>query len=468
MPNSLTWQRGKVVVQNWDVIQTWEDTPLLYILSRQQAAALVAVSSDMKWRTRWENAPDKDTLDAFVAEMMFNLMNPITCGMLQECLQELFDAQTAEFTTIINNINNFGTSNPGQPMTTEELEENLAGGTNPGCNLDILWAQCLAIVQYTNLQIADLLEKVEAATNINELAGLIDAIPVLGWIAELYGAELATDTINYFQEAIQESYLAQYTNEVENELAADLFCLAMFDCDINLNIVYDYLYGRVTSIVPDNPAAMIDMIEMLAGIDFDGTNVVDLMFWFCWGAVKLASFIFEPVTTENFQNILALAVDDASPDWIIWSDCGSDWNYELDSTTNPGWVTFPPEEWGGIGGTVLFQTTATFLTFDVTGIYIEIEFPSVQHLTGLRINALETVGVSGETVVNRFWSLVDAGGSNLLAGDLPITNGEWEVFETFSVAGVKKVVIQYLFVGTDQEMTWQPVQLFGFGTNPFI
>jgi len=467
MPNSLSWQRGKVVVQDWDVIQTWDDEPLLYILTRQQAAALVAVSPDMKWLTRWNNAPDKDTLDAFVAEMMFNLMNPITCAMLQDCLQELFEAQTIEITNIITNINNFGTSNPGVPLTEEQLTENLAGGTNPGCNLDILWAQCLSIIRYTNESITDLLEKIEAATNVNELAGLADTIPLIGWLVELFGVELATEAINYFQEAIAESYTAQYTEAVENELACALFCMAMFDCSLTSGDVYDLFYGRVASIVPDDPAAMIDLLEMLAGIDFDGTNVVDLMFWFSWGGWKLASFFAgDAVAMANFEFLLSLAVDDASPDWLLLCDCGSDWTYQLDSTTDPVWVEVPlTGNEGAIGGNVLTQTTN--VVTPSTGITVRITFPTVQHLTGLRIKALETVGVVGEIVHNRFFALRNTGGSNLLAGELPIVDEPWEVFESFDVSGVKSIDIVYLFETLDAEMTWQPVQIFGFGINPF-
>jgi len=468
MPTYEQGTLGKLTVQDWNNIIGYPDEPILYILTKQQAAALVAICPPLKWRTRWENPPDKDTRDAFVAETMFNLMNPITCAMLQACLGELFEAQTQTILTQITNLNNFGTMNPGLPLTTEQREENLAGTSNPGCDLSILWAQCLAIVDYTNASIEDTLEKVEAATNLNELAGLSGEIPLIGWVLELFGEELATETINYFQEAIQESYLAQYTEEVRIELACALFCLGMFDCAISVNTVYDLLYDRVQAVVPDNPAAMIDLLESLAGIDFDGTNVVDLMFWFCWGGVKLASFaVGEPVTTEAFTFLMALAVDDASADYLLYCDCGSDWNYQLDSTTDPAWVTFPGGQ-GEIGGNVIVQTTTVQFSQDVTGIYIEIEFPTTQHLTGIRINALDGENIELIDIVNSFWAMDDSGASQIAGGALPVQDGAWEVFIPVDAFGVKKVRIAYVFLGTDQTMVWQPVQLFGFGVNPFI
>jgi len=329
---------------------------------------LVALCPPQKWVTRWENPPDKDTLDAFVAETMFNLMNPITCGMLQDCLQELFDAQTAQFTTIINNINNYGTSTPGLPLTTEQREENLTSTSNPGCDLDILWAQCLGIVRYTNQSIIDTLQKIEAATNLNELAGLSGDIPLIGWVLEVFGEELATETINYFQDAIQETYEAQYTEAVENELACGLFCLSQLGCDLSVNVIYDYLFDRVEAIVPDNPSSFVDMLEMLYGIDFDGTNVVDLMFWFCWGGVKLASFfVGEPVTTASLENVTALAVNDANNDWeLLCGDCPPEcpvWQFG----NNGDWVWTEgadyPEGWKrSVGGEIAGSLTVTSIT----------------------------------------------------------------------------------------------------------
>jgi hypothetical protein len=192
------------------------------------------------------------------------------------------------------------------------------------------------------------------------------------------------------------------------------------------------------------------------------------VFWMLWGSVKLASVMFKPINPGlTMQQLLALAVDDASPDWLILCDCGSDWSYELDSTTDPVWVEVPfPGNEGAIGGTVLTQTTN--FTITSTGITVRITFPTVQHMTGIRIKALETVDVEGAIVHNRFWSMRDAGGTNLIAGDLPIINEPWEVFESFDIAGVKDVNIVYLFGNTTAEMTWQPVQLFGFGVNPFL
>jgi len=392
----------------------------------------------------------------------------MNCEDLIVCLTPLFEAQTEILIDLLANMAEFGTSTPGLPYTEEELEENIAGVSNPECDKDILWAQCLALVQFTNRQAEDILEKIEAATNVVELAGLSDDVPMIGLALKFFGVEFATNAVNYWQEALQEGYLAEYTEDVEIELACQLFCACFDDCTITLDRVYAVMYGNVLSEVPDDPVDWLQLLALLAGIDIGTDTVVHLVFWMLWGSVKLASIMFQAVNPGvTLQNLLQLAVDDASPDWLILCDCGSDWSYELDSTTDPVWVEVPiTGNEGAIGGNVLTQTTNVMTTS--TGITVRITFPTVQTLTGLRINALETVGVEGEIVHNRFFALRDTGGSNLLDGELPIVDAPWEVFQSFNVPNVKSVDIVYLFGTLDAEMVWQPVQLFGFGVNPFI
>jgi len=91
MPRYSKSTMGKLIVQDWDVVTGYEDAPLLYILTRQQAAALISLSETMYWSTRWDNPPVQDTLDAFVSETIFNLMNPVTCAMLNACLAPQFE-----------------------------------------------------------------------------------------------------------------------------------------------------------------------------------------------------------------------------------------------------------------------------------------------------------------------------------------------------------------------------------------
>lgn len=252
----------------------------------------------------------------------------MNCEELIACLEPVLDAQTADIVSqVTNNVLNlqqYNTTNPGQPMTPEQLETDLAAGTNPTCDYDIVWAQSLAVVQFTNRAITDLFEQVESAANAAELVEIFTDLPIVTWISEAFGVEFVEGLINYYQEAVQEGYLAQYTESVEQELACAVFCAARVDCTITVDLLYGIFYQRVQSIVPDDPADALELLLMLAGIAPTGTTVVDLTFWLAWGSAKLMTFFVDEAMVNLFtlQQLLSLAVNDANNDWeLLCLDC---------------------------------------------------------------------------------------------------------------------------------------------------
>lgn len=290
-------------------------------------AGLVAIAT--KWFNWQRDDTHKGTQIAKLWQIAYILTDWGSCMNCEEliaCLQPVLDAQTAEIINqVTNNFMNFqqyGTQTPGEPMTPEQLETNLAEGTNPTCDLDILWAQSLAIVQFTNRAITDLFERIESATNAVELLDVFDDAPIVTWISDTIGAEFAEGLANYYQEAVAEGYLAQYTESVENELACAVFCAARVDCAITVDLLYGVFYSRVQSIIPVSPTDTLELLLIVAGIAPTGTTVVDLMFWFPWAAAKLMSFFVSDSLSSIFslQQLLNLAVNDANNDWIILCD----------------------------------------------------------------------------------------------------------------------------------------------------
>jgi len=241
------------------------------------------------------------------------------CEDLQECLQPLFDDLGVNIVQQIANLGQFGTPNPGQEMTPEESGTDIAEGTNPTCDYDILWAQSLALVQFTNRAIEDVFEAIESASNVVELTDVIESLPLVQYVSNFLGIDFANDLVNYYQEAVQEGYLAQYTETLEQELACAVFCAANSGCAITVDLLYDVFYSRVIAIVPDNPTDALELLALLAGISINSTTVVDLMFWFAWAGAKLVSFFISKTLANllSLQQLLNLAVNDASDDWII-------------------------------------------------------------------------------------------------------------------------------------------------------
>lgn len=309
-------------------------------------AGLIALATKYFNYARVDKTKAKQVADLWKnAYLLTDWDSCMNCEELQECIQPLLDNLEIQITNNILNQIQYGTQNPGQPMSGADSASNIAGATNPGCDLDILWAQCLAIVQFTNRAIVDVLEKVEVATNVNELVDVIGDIPGLSVIDKLLGPEAVTKAINYFQEAILEGYSAQYTETVENEITCQLFCICRDDCIISVDRVFSLFQSRLSSLIPENPGDLLDLIELVAGVDFDGTEVVDICFYFAWGAAKLGEILFgETISLNTLQTLLSLAVDDASSDWttlcatcpdvpvsinLYWPDVDETVNYTL-------------------------------------------------------------------------------------------------------------------------------------------
>lgn len=253
------------------------------------------------------------------------------CELVIDCLEN--DPATREAVNrLIQSMSAPPAQDPyGQNVPESELERDVAAGTNPTCNLDVLWAQCLYVTKTTNLAIVDVLQKFEVSTNIAELVnGLIDVVPILGTAKQIIGASGALDLVNYFQESLDESYLAQYTETpggVQDQIACALFCACKSDCKITIERVEEVMRQRLGShfAVPE-VSDFINLVETIAGIEPDTTYVVDLAFWFAWVAVRVGNFLFGQTFNGGLDLIVGLAADEPNNDWeLLCNDCALTW-----------------------------------------------------------------------------------------------------------------------------------------------
>lgn len=345
MPRYEKGTLGKLVVQDWDIVSGYPDTPRLYILTEQQASALVALASFLQWRTRWQNAPGDDTLDAFASETMFNLMNPITCAMLQECLQPLFDT----LRTQVNQdaiFREFGSEYPvAEPLPEEVADSPLAPGTNPTCNLDILWAQSEQTVLFSDFWVTDALQKLEGATNNAEAIAVLSQLPII----DEFGFDAIAGYAELLLDGIAENYEAAYTLAYQQEVACEIFCAAQENCEITLNLIFDVFRERVEAYYGTPIGAItsvMNIISYLLDQSIDGTIVADAMMLIIWGSARYGNTFLGTIGTAQLEATLQLAVNDANDDWSILCDCG--WFSLMDVTTSMfTWEAYPSgKNWG--------------------------------------------------------------------------------------------------------------------------
>jgi len=284
------------------------------------------------------------------------------CAGVADCIENDETVQTA-LRNLFGGSNPFGNQQVGNPLDETDYNADQTAGTNPTCDYDILWAQCLATVQFFNRQIIDTFEILEVATNVIEIMDALEDLPLVKYIANFFGVSAAIELIEYFQESIAEQYSAEYTEALENELACALFCAAYNDCGLSIHTVFTVFADRITSLVTDADAigTLVDLIEIVAGLEFDNTIVVDLAMWFCAATWKLGNFIFGRAADVTFNVLMQLSVDDASSDWMtLCTDCDVFVNGE--PVIAPDWTGFD------LAGTNIIDEGDGFWTIEATQI----------------------------------------------------------------------------------------------------
>lgn len=308
--------QGKLIIQDWDVLETYPDEPILYILTERQAAALLAICEYLHWMTRYKNPPSKDIIDAFASETEFNLMNPITCAMLKECLQPLFDETRQQ---IVQQLQSGLTSPfvPGEPLPEDELNRDLAGAYNPTCDLEILCAQVIAVNEYLIQLIIDALEIMAQQTGELNLASVIAEITGLDELS----IDAMVDYVRLLRDGIALNFEAQITEEYKDEIRCALYCRCMDDCAISVEDIYKVFEKRVLNYF-DTPgdifATLQDLMTYLVQQELDGTIVADALLFLVAGTGKLGTSFFGDIGTKPLEVILAQAAD------VGENDCGID------------------------------------------------------------------------------------------------------------------------------------------------
>lgn len=229
-----------------------------------------------------------------------------------------------------------GSSNEvGQPLPMEKLTENIVEGTNPTCDKDILWAQCIGLVQWCNLAIEQFFQGFETLTNPLEIAGAVSQAPVLDEI----GLDAIISYAQMAQNAIQENYAADYSPTYEEDLACEIFCACSEDCQITLDRVLGILQTRIEdqwgSLLDLD--SLVDMLNDLLTMDIEVVNVADMIYFMLFGSAKLANFGLN--ITAGFDAIqrAILVFNEPSDDWeVLCDECAETHYLEIDFTVASG------------------------------------------------------------------------------------------------------------------------------------
>jgi hypothetical protein len=264
----------------------------------------------------------------------------MNCEELQDCLAPLLADQLQQIQNMLDQSKYGTTERPGTKMTTGEKNTNLGGTTNPTCDLDIAWAQCLQVVEYGVALVTQALQIAESATNDVEMLQAIGQLPGLDEI----GVDAVASYINLILEGVSDNYEAQVDETYIETAACALFCFARIDCQITPDMIYQVFLDRVLTHF-ENPGEIFgtinDLLAYLIDLDIDGTIVADVLHLLVFGGGVLANIFLGDVGTKSLQTLLRLAVDDASSDWeILCTECPEleTWCHTFDFTLGDhGW-----------------------------------------------------------------------------------------------------------------------------------
>jgi len=340
MPRYEQKTAGKLIVQDWNVLNTYSDENSLRYITPRQMAALVSLAEFLGWKTRYENPPEQDVLDAFTAETRYNLMTEISfCALVIACITDDDDVRNAlnqwfiDQLTIEGDVYNaiqevYQRNVGGQPMpptvsganTLPEIED---------CDMDVLFGAIYYAIDTMNTANIDAFEISEEVTNALERADLLmSAIPIF--------ETLPIDEVLSYAETIWtddlfEAYIANDTDTYRDTIKCDLRCIARDNgCALSIDDMFDYFMVRIAG---DPTSDFAQLVTYLITGTWTGTQVNDMFFAGQLMFMKYGNQYFPYIGVKNYKTLMAIGARTPNDTWsLICDDCPQTWCVEWDFT----------------------------------------------------------------------------------------------------------------------------------------
>lgn len=363
MPRYQKGYAGKLIVQDWSVLDTYSDENSLRYITPRQMAALVSLAEFLGWKTRYANPPEQDTLDAFTAETRYNLMTEISfCALVIGCITDDDDVRNALNQWFVDQIND--TSSDVYNAVQQVYNQNVGGQPMPpsvygmplydtDCNLDVLFGALVYMLGRMEQNNVDLQELAEEFSNALERADtLISAIPVFETLPvdEVIGYAQGLMTDDLF-----EAYNAAITEEYMEDIECDLFCIAQENgCTLTVDLMFHYFYGRILG-DPTQELAQL-MIYLATGV-WTGTEVADVFFSLQLIAMKYGNQFMGVIGIKSVVGYMGIGAHMPDETWVEICD-------ECPTCGITGEIVIGSE---GMDGDIITADTALVDRLDITG-----------------------------------------------------------------------------------------------------
>lgn len=232
------------------------------------------------------------------------------CQSIADCIN---DPQSPARQAVLD-IANANSQNAIREYAQSLNTVDLVGDSNPSCDADILFGQCLQLVEYLHRINLDVLEIFEVVTNPYE--AVASTVGNASGVDETNG-DVFLQWLSFVQNSIAENYASQVTDSYLESRACEIFCIArQLDCAITPTILFNLWRDRLNATVNINSLINEAFVYLISGI-WLGDEIADFMFF---SQLALRSLWGEIVGERAYNDIdfrITLYSNDPNPDWAL-------------------------------------------------------------------------------------------------------------------------------------------------------
>lgn len=328
-----TTNMSKLVAWDIDEYLGYSDEGCLICLTQQELYLLRNPLRQMEWSTRWTSElgtaqPDRSSIAERLAYKLSGTNCIDFCQMMIDCLNDPESGVAEAFAAVL------GSEPASLQRGSSQLQNgtSLMGVSNPTCDLDILFGQCLQLVEYMDTQHEDLFEIIEVVSNSSEL------------ISQVFGGgsgrtaatiDLMLTWLTFVQNSIAENYSAQITQTYKEELACEWFCLARDNnCVLTPDILFSTMQARLNSQITIQ-SFIEETLDFLISGAWSGQEIADFMFFAQFAIRAQVGVWIGEVAWYDIKFRMAVFANDPNSDWtLLCTNCQWVWESTFEDDQN--------------------------------------------------------------------------------------------------------------------------------------
>src|SRR5687768_2507635 len=232
---------------------------------------------------------------------------------------------------------------PGTPLDPGKYSENLT--PTEDCNFNVFWSQVNQFVDYLIDLGQDTLDYIAF---YNQAVDAAQSAPIGGLLGKLKNGTTAGKVVEFIQWAansMKSAYEAGDNKANRDAIKCALFCQGKEqDCTLTLEGAFTVLNSRLGGALdPSSINTLPELAETMVTIVSNPALALDLWLAFLLSSARVAGYLGLEGINETMALVLAVAVNDASNDWIeLCEDC----NDPEENCMNMSTWEVPPGGWG--------------------------------------------------------------------------------------------------------------------------